>query len=211
MKTFRIIKKNRKYFAATLNGYKCKILIDSNSENLELGEHTLEVEDISVRSKYGTDLIYKLAASVEEQADAGICTLRADYNKNLVEKCRALGGKWDATEKAWIFSGLVEEEVEKLDEKYNSPKVAIEVSATHSFGELTAPLTIAGFVIGKATGRDSGATIADGISFLNGGVTSGGSVKNWRTTIREGSVFRMHMPEACIEDIETEFFDYKKI
>lgn len=30
-KTMNIIKKNRKYFAATNNGYKCKILIDGVS------------------------------------------------------------------------------------------------------------------------------------------------------------------------------------
>ena len=67
---FNVIKKNRKYFAATTDNNKsCKILIDDYSKDLALGEHFLAVKDISVRSKYGTDLIYKLAANVEEQTN----------------------------------------------------------------------------------------------------------------------------------------------
>ncbi|EOX4801897.1 hypothetical protein ACU440_002650 [Vibrio alginolyticus] len=91
-----IIKRNRKYFAAeTASKHKCKLLIDSNSENLELGEHCLAVEDISVRSKYGTDLIYKLSASAEAQAEQGIVSLKSDYNSLLVEECHRLDGAWD--------------------------------------------------------------------------------------------------------------------
>jgi hypothetical protein len=73
MKTITIIieKKNRKYFAAKVNGYKCKLLIDENSEGLELGTHELLVNDISVRSKYGTDLIYSVYKKTE---DGGIVT-----------------------------------------------------------------------------------------------------------------------------------------
>ena len=204
MKTFNIVKKNRKYFAAVLdNKYNCKILIDANSENLALGQHTLEVEDISVRSQYGTDLIYKLAAAAEEIKNAGICTLQIPfYNAILVDECHKLGGKWDAEEKAWIFSGIVSDKVEELDAKYNSTLIDVEITFNENAYGSKAPVFIAGFKIATATGRDSGAKLAENIALIAGKVVSCGSVKNWGTEIIEGSVIRMQIPADCIEDIE---------
>ncbi len=210
MKTFTILKKNRKYFAATTNGYKCKILIDDNSKDLEPGEHTLEVEDISVRSKYGTDLIFKLAAPLDKQSEAGICTLVTPYNKNCIERCKQLGGKWDPEEKAWIFSGLVADQVEELDEKYNSLLIAVEIKTIDYIFGARAPAMIAGYKVATATGRDSGAVIADGVSFIEGQPRSAGSMKNWGTRIDEGCVFRMQIPELCLPDVEEEY-EVKKI
>ena len=56
MKTLNlnITKKNRKYFACSHNGHDVKLVIDGASENLEVGEHELLVEDVSVRTKFGT-------------------------------------------------------------------------------------------------------------------------------------------------------------
>ena len=200
-----IIKKNRKYFKSERNGYACKVLIDDNSADLELGEQNLAVDDISVKSKYGTDVIYKLSASAEIQKDSGICTLKtAFYNKNLVESCHKLGGKWDGDEKVWVFPGFVEGEVEELDEKYNSKMVDIELSFSedYDFYGYQAPFFVSGFKIATATGRDSDAKINDGIAIIKGGASGGGSRKNWCTQILDGSVIRMSMPELCIDDIE---------
>lgn len=74
MEEFNVLKKNQKYFAALLNGCKCRIVIDENSSDLPLGEQLLDVEDISVRSKYGVDLVFKLQSSIEEQAESGVVT-----------------------------------------------------------------------------------------------------------------------------------------
>lgn len=202
MKEFNIIKRNRKYFAAkTQSGHNCKILIDTNSENLELGEQTLVVDDISVRSKYGVDLIFKLKASAEEQKSAGICTLRAKYNKILVDKCRILGGKWDGEEQAWIFSTIVADQVEELDEKYNSVEKAVEITFAEAVSAHQEAVYLSGFKIAQAWGRDSGAKIAEDVSFVTGEPRSGGSMKNWRTVVDEGCVLRMSVPEQCLEEL----------
>lgn len=212
MKTFEIIQRNRKYFAAKLDGkYPCKILIDANSETLELGTQTLEVDDISVRSKYGTDLIFKLSAPADAIAEAGVCTLRTPfYNQNLVDECHNLGGKWDTEEKAWIFSGIVADKVEQLDEKYNSELVNVEIRFKESAGKWHGPVTLAGFKIATAWGRDSGAKLAEGISLLEGAVNSGGSVKNWSTRVEAGTVIRMQIPRLCLGDIDQDV-DVKEI
>ncbi len=206
MKTFEIIKKNRKYFSAKTNGYKCKILIDDYSSNLELGIQELEVDDISVRSKYGVDLIFKLSASAEDIKDAGICTLKTDfYNTVLLGECRDLGGKWDDQEKAWIFSGLVEKEVEDLDIKYNSEMIGIEILFNSECSEWQEAINLAGFNLAKASGRDSGAKVFGNISVIEKGFTSGGSVKNWTTRVTEGTVIRMYIPSECLADFEEEY------
>jgi hypothetical protein len=213
MKTFNIIKKARKYFSATTNGYPCKILIDSNSESLETGNQELEVDDISVRSKYGTDLIFKLSAPLAQQKTAGICTLQTPlYNKDMVEKCHNLGGKWDADAKSWIFSGIVSDKVDILDEKYNSDLIPVEITFTDDLWGSKGPAELCGFIIAKATGRDSGANLGYGISLISGRITSGGSMKNWGTAVKKDSIIRMEIPENCFDDFESNpYIAIKKI
>lgn len=200
MKTLTILKKNRKYFACKLdNGAKCKLVIDSNSENLETGTHTLEVEDRSVRTKYGTDLIFALSAPAEEQADAGICTLTAPYNIELVEACRELGGKFDRDTLSWVFSGLIADEVEELEAMYTEHMTPVEIVATGELSSWHAPIDFHGYPLAKATGRDSGAVLCEGVSKVKGDVYSGGSVKNWTTKCDEGTTFRLMVPVAFAE------------
>ncbi len=202
MKAFEVLKKNRKYFAARTNGYPCKILIDEHSENLEPGVHELEVDDISVKSKYGTDLIFKLKASVETIKEAGICSLiHPRYNEKLVEECKRLGGKWDAEAKAWIFSGIVSEQVEALDDYYNSGYSEYKVTLAKEICGARGPVRIAGYKIASAYGRDSGARLDDGIILLSGGVVSGGSMKNWTTEIKKGSEIILKLSQAVASEL----------
>lgn len=206
MARFKIIKKNRKYFAAEFDsGCPFKLLIDENSKTLDVGQHDLDLDDISVRSKYGTDLKYKLRHDAVAQKNAGITSLTHDhFNENLVDQCKKLGGKWDSEEKAWIFSALVSDEVEALDEKYNSPKIAVELRAIGEVCAHISPLYIAGYKIAQAYGRDSGARQSDNISVIAGGFTSGGSAKNWYTVASEGTVIRLELPEKTIDDINND-------
>ena len=200
MKTFEILKKNRKYFAATVNGCKCKLLIDEQSENLPIGTAELEVDDISVRSKYGTDLIFKVKAELKKGA---ICTLKHDrYNSKLVERCKELGGKWDSYEYAWIFSDIVEDKVEELDCYYNENMMKVEITFLEDYiwGHQSAKLV--GYPIATATGRDSGATMAENVALVAGRVTSGGSRVNWSSIICEGAVIRMTVSESVFKEIE---------
>ena len=208
----KIIKKNRKYFAAENdNGYKCKILIDSNSESLERGEHFLALDDISVRSRYGTDLIYKLKASAEEQAEQGITSLRAEYNSILVDECRNLGGTWDKSQDAWIFPAYVESEVESLDEIFNSDPIVIEITAIEEIYEYGKGIEFLGKPLCRAFERDSGARISTDIALLSGYATSGGSRKNWATILDEGTVLRLQIPSKLIELRTDERFEIKVI
>ena len=164
---------------------------------MELGECELSVDDISVRSKYGTDLIFKLTHDAENQKNAGICTLKADYNKYLLAECHDLNGKWDAKERAWIFKSYIEDQVEVLDEIFNSALIVVDFTL-HDVCSGRSAIYIFGVKVAEATGRDSGAKIING-SLLKGGFGSGGSAKNWETTSKEGTVVRMELPYLVFE------------
>jgi hypothetical protein len=198
--TFTILKKNRKYFAAQLNSYKCKIVIDDNSKDLELGEHELTVNDISVKTKYGVDMKFELVSSVKEQKDSGITTLKHfRYNSTLVAECKNLGGKWDDETDTWVFPGFVEKEVEELDDIYNSDIQLCEITAKKDVKAHTEALEFLGYPIARAFGRDSGAKLNQEVSLIEGSVTSGGSAKNWLTVCREDTVLRFLCPKKVIE------------
>ncbi|MCA0761771.1 hypothetical protein [Vibrio vulnificus] len=207
---FNVIKKNRKYFAATTDNNKsCKILIDDYSKDLALGEHFLAVKDISVRSKHGTDLIYKLAANVEEQTKLGICSLRSAYNTLLIEECRKLGGTWDKSQGAWIFSSIVEKEVEELDQTFNSDLITIEIEAIEEIQEQGKPIEFLGYPVCKAFSRDSGARIETGIAWLSDYSTSGGSKSRWTTVLSESTTLRLKVPVDLLNIYEEKNFKLK--
>jgi len=185
-----VTKKNRKYFAAKNDqNYPCKILIDEISENLEIDKELhLEVDDISIRSKYGTDLIYKLSRPAKRNPWDEVVIIKLEkYNKFFVDEARKLGGKYDRVANTWTFPKYLEERVEQLDFIYNSEIVPIKITAGSSCYTLHDSLTFMGYSVAKATGRDSGAELYDGVSCLKGKVTSGGSMKNWCTEAEEES------------------------
>ncbi len=208
--TINIVKKNRAYFKCVgTNGFEFKLKINELSENLPLGVNELLVNDISIRTKYGTDVIYEVAAEKE----AGFVTLQHfEYNSGLVERCRELGGEWDAESKAWVFNAIVEDKIEELEEVYNSELVAVEITAKEDVFFSQAPVEFLGYTLARAWGRDSGAEIHKGVSLISGKATSAGSMKNWGTEIIKGSVLRLSVPRKLLEtrgDTEADNWEIK--
>ncbi len=216
-KEFKIVKKNRKYFAALLlnksSEYKCKIEIDDNSKDLEVGSTiSLLVEDTSVKTKYGTDLKFKLAASLNKQASEEIVTLKHfRFNSDLVEKCRKLGGKWDKESESWVFNSIVEDKVEELDELYSSDLKNYEIKF-HESAFYDKKLHLAGYDLVVAKGRDEGVyTIEDTAIIDEEKIYSGGSRKNYGVKFEEGAVLRVKLPDLIAKDIKSEEFEIKEI
>ena len=57
----QILKKNRKYFDIRLeNGRERKLLIDDASRALPLGSATIDCEEISIRTKWGAVVVFKM-------------------------------------------------------------------------------------------------------------------------------------------------------
>jgi len=203
MKTISIsiIKKNRKYFACLHNGFDVKLVIDPTSENLTIGKHDILVDDVSIRTKYGTDVIFKMIG--ETKKTDKIVTLKSHvYNDLLVASCRNLGGKWDTEAATWVFSSLVEQEVDDLDRLFNEDLIIINIESLTDISSSRCPVYFLGYTIARAFGRDSGAKLADKVIMLDGNISSGGSVKNWFTKISEGSKFRLQVSKNLLNKYE---------
>src|SRR5579863_7059156 len=150
--TLDILKKNRVYFKCkNERGYEVKLKVTPKSECLSLGKQDLLVRDCSVRTKYGTDIIYDLEEEIKTDR---VVTLQSRYNAYLVEKCKELGGRWDAESKTWVFSAIVEDKVEVLDALFNSEIVTIEITAKGDRWGSKDAVCFAGYRIAKAWGRD---------------------------------------------------------
>jgi hypothetical protein len=209
MKEIKVLKKNRKFFAIELeNGYNAKLVIDESSENLEPGTYTLDLEDISIRSKYGTDLRFKMKKEVKS-----FCFFKpVKFNRWAQKECQDLGGKWDSEEKCWVFPDYVSDKVEDL-EKYND-LIPVEITINDDIYESQDAITLGGQEIAKASGRDSGARVCDGVSVIEGGFSSGGSIANWKTTAMAGTVFRTEIPRFVADeefDNDDDFDTLKKL
>lgn len=204
-----LIKKNRIYFACkTETGYEVKLRITEASKDLPLGEHELLVEDASVRTKYGTDIIYVLHSAVNSNSKI---ILKSQFNYWLVNKCKKLGGKWDSEDKVWVFSDVVKDEVEELDFIYNSELVSIELTAAKNLQSICDSISFLGYDIVTATGRDSGAVPCDGVSFMSGEISSGGSHANWQTFMEAGTKVRLKVPVELLNSKSDSDFIVERI
>jgi hypothetical protein len=113
------------------------------------------------------------------------------YNSRFVKAAKDMGGKWNGGN--WKFDARDEQRVRELcmatygSDGVTSDLVTLRITLGPGDGEYAGPVELHGRTIARALGRDSGAKLGDGVVLLEGGFSSGGSVKNWRTTVKEGT------------------------
>lgn len=199
--TLFLEQKNRVYFKCRdTNGFEVKLKITPKSSGLSLSKHLLLVSDISVKTKYGTDIIYELYEEIKKED--GICTLSHFMpNNDLSKKCKNFAGKWEPIQKVWVFPKCIEKEVEELDYRYNTNLITIEITYLKDWLVEKKGATFCGYKLCEAIGRDSGAKLSNNIILINGEIESTGSLKNWRTRIKEGTSFRLKISKNLL-DIE---------
>lgn len=197
-----VIKKNRKYFEAkTQSGHNCKIVIDKNSESLEIGEHNLYVDDISIlpnANRYGKKLIFKLKLRAEDQMNKDDIKLKAEYNKILVEECHKLCGVWNKEESVWDFPACVKAEVERLDDIFNGEVIKIDIKANEHIEVFNYFKTFMGRSLYKVSSINKGAVFYDDVELVSGGIipTLNGS------RIVKDSVIRLSMPKKLLSEYQ---------
>ena len=210
--TVTILKKNRVFFKAILNGngHEIKLRVTPESADLQPGQHTLLVNDESVRTKYGTDVIYSVASTARAVPGKITTFHHTPYNYLASDKCKKLGGKWDSENNVWVFSSLVESEVEEIDELFNFDSIGVEITAKKDLYVGKGPVDFLGYTVARAFGRDSGAKLGDQVSCISGKFYSCGSVKNWATEVAAGSVFKLRVCSKLLEKYdESEFWEIK--
>lgn len=128
------------------------------------------------------------------------------YNTNFVAAAKNAGGKFDRSSNAWVFDIRDEARARALCLKYYGTDglvadlITLRVEYKEERFAGRDSLTVNGRPIARATGRDSGAVICDGIILLTGGFRSAGSFNNWGTEAKAGTaVLVRDFPRAAVD------------
>lgn len=148
--------------------------------------------------------------------DGGKAKVSSPYNPDFISKVKALGGKWSASDKTWVVSREIIDDVRAVmrdvygrDDISSADTADVIVTFNRDADKYRGPIVLFGKVIASAFGRDSGARVGDGVSFLKGKPESGGSMKNWRTSIPSDSVVKIpDVPKVLIEGFSRDTCEY---
>ena len=131
------------------------------------------------------------------EAEDGRALVYVPFRREFVYGIRELGigAKWNGN--AWsvpegsvdAVRALMEEFFGRTDLPDDSRIVTVRVTVTEELSEEHGPICLFGRVIASAGGRDSGAKVGSGVSFIKGYPRSGGSRQYWKTLIPTGAVF----------------------
>lgn len=133
------------------------------------------------------------------------------YHPHFPQRARALGGRWDNSCRCWMFDRRDEGRIRELcreiygtdgSDAAASDLVTVRVTVGQDdWSEHTGALYLYGRQVARARGRDSGAKLGEGVVLLSGGVCSDGSMKNWYTTARPGTVLEIRdVPRRAVEE-----------
>jgi hypothetical protein len=146
--------------------------------------------------------------SVKEEN--GAISISVPYNPDFVKRIKVAGGKWDSGNRLWRLDIRAKEAAHDIcmdiyghDGSDSDPDlVTLRVKFLADQDVIGGPIVIAGRSIASAKGRDTGAKIGDGVSFVSGSPESGGSVKNWRTCVSEGTIVDIYdVPREKAEQV----------
>lgn len=131
------------------------------------------------------------------------------YNADFVAALKnGVGGaRWNASSRCWTVPAATVNAVREImrrvygrDDQTAGKTVRVRLHFDVNICETRAPVTIFGHCIARAFGRDSGAKPGEGVIYLEGGCTSGGSRSNWDSIVEKGSVVELTaVQEAIIE------------
>lgn len=155
----------------------------------------------------------------------GLARVYTPYNPKFVKRIKGIGGaKWDAYEKCWcVPETAVDVAREIMSDVYGysdiqkNETISIKVTFNEAVSEYRGDVILFGKILSHACGRDSGARVGDDVAYINGGPESGGSTKNWCSTVKEGSVAilsnvnkHVYEKEEMNYDVTVEVLEEKK-
>ena len=143
--------------------------------------------------------------SISENND--LISVITPYNPDFAQAARNMGGEWDRNQKVWVFRAKRKDFVIKSIEKHygvdlSAPDTDVVCRVTakrYIESDVESSLMVGPVPVARAFSRDSGAKICDGVCLLSGSVDSGGSRKNWVTTVEEDSVFELTLLRSVVE------------
>lgn len=149
--------------------------------------------------------------SITVTVSGGEIRVVAPYNAEFIARAKKIGGKWGPG--AWAFDVRDESRVRELcrdvygEDGAPVERVTLRAVFAPQYSVCRESITLAGRVVARAFGRDSGAKLGDGVVCIEGGFSSGGSMKNWDTIVgRSGATVLIRdvpasMAERVISDL----------
>jgi len=144
----------------------------------------------------------------------GIIYVECPYNENFVERIKNAGARWDDMNKAWVMDDRLIETARLLlkeifgEDDTPSKKVNVRVKAKNEIHKTQGDVMIFGKIVSSAKGRDTGARIGEKVSYVKGGPKSGGSVKNWKSIVPEGSIISLlDVPELSLQQEDPDLLE----
>ena len=147
--------------------------------------------------------------------NGSLITISAQYNSEFNNEAKKIGGTWDVKSKVWAFDIRDELRLRSLCLNYygsdgiitDTCTLRIEWIAAESSSDNSA-LIVNGRPIALAKGRDTGANTCNGIIVIQGEFNSGGTWKDWQTTVKRGTVvlvrdFPRQVAEKLLSKVST--------
>lgn len=146
--------------------------------------------------------------------DNGMAKVFTPYNKEFIAKIKTIGGaRWNSIEKCWtvpeteidLVRSFMLDVYGETDQVIDTEYVTVKVTFNSEEEARCEGIVLFGKCIAKAFGRDTGAKVSDDVTLLTGSVTSGGSARNWKTIVKEGTVVKVrNVPKSALA-IETQY------
>lgn len=126
----------------------------------------------------------------------GMANVYTPYNSDFVKAIKGIGGaKWNGDGKYWSVPesavGAVREimiNVYGYSDILKNESISLKIIFNEDASECRKDVMLFGKILAHACDRDNGARVGDDVAFILGGVTSGGSAKNWTSIVKEGSI-----------------------
>lgn len=138
-----------------------------------------------------------------------VVRLQSPYHRDLPDQAKALGGKFDPREKAWLFDPRDERRVREMARKiYGTDGEGVTKTVTirldldkygDKYGD-AAEIWFGGRMVAARKYRDSEVRLGDGVIIASGGFpSSGGSAKHPRLSPKSGTVLEVRdVPETLV-------------
>lgn len=132
---------------------------------------------------------------IKIEVENGKAKLYTPYNAEFVKAVKNIGGAkwngscWSVPEESLNAAREIMERIYGYSDITPDETVTLRITCNEELFARCASVSIFGKTLAHAWGRDSGAKVGEDVSLISGEIRSGGSVKNWRSVVTEGSVF----------------------
>lgn len=135
------------------------------------------------------------------------------YNGEFVKAVKNIGGaKWSSENRCWKIPvdaveacrTIMRQVYGRCDLEEGSRMLRVKLTFAEEYCSYCSDVIILGKVICHAFGRDTGGRAGDDVAYLSGSPESGGSARNWCSTVHKGSVVILaNVPELLYNSFDT--------